>query len=147
MPHMSKFCMPTPGCQHSVMSETTVKQHAFAFIVFDFQNWDTRLHRLYFSEVNIRQTWHTMCRDSAGLWSPGGEVALLRLRLFPRALLSDAKECSRGVGEETSACRFLYQLCDCSDRFAHVRHATFVCEIYLRLKPLVVKTSSDIVAV
>ena len=25
------------------MAETTVERRAFAFIVFDFQNWDTRL--------------------------------------------------------------------------------------------------------
>ena len=36
-------------CQYSVMTETTVKQRAFAFIVFDFHHWDTqlRLRRRY----------------------------------------------------------------------------------------------------
>ena len=44
-------------CQHSVMAEITVKQRAFAFIVFDFQNWETRLRsrRRYFRAVNMRQ--------------------------------------------------------------------------------------------
>ena len=43
-------------CQHSVMVETTLKPHAFAFIVFNFSNmyWETQC---YFSaHINIRQT-------------------------------------------------------------------------------------------
>ena len=41
-------------CQHTVMAETTVKRQAFAFIMFDFQNWDTQL----FSAVNTRLWRH-----------------------------------------------------------------------------------------
>ena len=39
------------------MAETIVKQDAFAFIMFDFLNWETRLRYIgaIFSTVNMRQ--------------------------------------------------------------------------------------------
>ena len=55
-PHKQKSCY-----QHSAMTETTVKQRAFAFIMLDFKKWDSRLRlrRRFFSAVT------TTCRDSA----------------------------------------------------------------------------------
>ena len=63
------------------MAETTLKRHAFAFIVFDFQNWETRL----FSAVNTRLWRHP---PRAGIppavESPDGEVDTV----FPVPLMS-----------------------------------------------------------
>ena len=122
------------------MAETTEERCAFAFVVLDFQNWDTRLYHV----VNTRLWRHP---PRAGIppavESPGGGV---------------------GVGEGTSVCRFksvptwwlLGLICAVPERSAmqgglsparvFVLLSCVSGEIYLRLKPyLVVKISFDIV--
>ena len=57
-----------------------------------------------FSAVII--TSHTTYRNSARLWSPGGEVGTVAFKLFPQSLLSYAPEFNGGIGEGSSVCRF-----------------------------------------
>ena len=45
--------------QHSAVTETTVKQHPLAFILFDFQNWESP-HHCYFSAVNTSYRRHQL---------------------------------------------------------------------------------------
>ena len=49
-PNYTYLTCPNFVCQHPVMAETTVKQRAFTFILFNFQHWGTRrsLCRRYF---------------------------------------------------------------------------------------------------
>ena len=67
------------ACQHSVMVETALKLHAFAFNVFDLQNVLGN-PVLFLVHLNIRQT---SCRDSARLCSPCKEVGVLIVSLAP----------------------------------------------------------------
>ena len=72
------------------MAETTVKRRAFAFIVFDFQNWDTRL----FSAVKTRLWRHP---PRAGIPpAVDGEVGTV----FPVALMSWIVVLGRRVGNQ-----------------------------------------------
>ena len=66
--------------QYSVMVETTVKQRAFAFIVFDFQNCDNRLRKNKAYDVT-----HHVPGYSARLWSPGGEVGTVAFKMVSPA--------------------------------------------------------------
>ena len=77
------------------MVRTTVKQHAFAFLVFDIRHWviPLCLRRRYFEHSN----------HVPGI-PPDGDrlaekLALLHLRLFPRPFSNHATECSRAVGD------------------------------------------------
>ena len=44
----------TTPCQHSPIAKTIAKQRPFAFILFDFKHWGSRLrlHQCYFSAIN-----------------------------------------------------------------------------------------------
>ena len=93
---------------------------------------------------------------------PGGEVGTVPFRLFPRPLCLMQTECSRGVGGGTSVCRFIknanfWRFCG-SIRARVIRFTLSPISsqsirvvidvsgtIYLRLKPHLVKISSDIV--
>ena len=66
-------------CQHSVMAETTVKQHAFAFIAFHFQSIGLS-HFVYVGAVFSAVTTCTW------LWSPGGEVGTVAFNTVSMAL-------------------------------------------------------------
>ena len=63
------------------MAETTVKRRAFAFIMFDFQNWDSQ----GFSAVN-RRLWRHPPRAEIqpAVESPNGEDGTV----FPAPLIS-----------------------------------------------------------
>ena len=92
--------------------------------------------------------------------SPGGEVGTVPFRLFPRPLCVMQTECSRGVGGGTSVSRFIknanfWRFCGsiraCVIRFTlspissqSIRVVIDISgTIYLRLKPHLVKISSD----
>ena len=94
--------------------------------------------------------------------SPGGEVGTVPFRLFPWPLCLMQRECSKGVGRGTSICRFIknanfWRLCGsiraCVIRFTlSPVSSQSICvvidvssTIYLRLKPHLVKISSDLV--
>ena len=83
------------------MAETIVKQRAFAFIMFDFQNWDTRLALRWaiFITVNMRQNITGIPPDCDRL---AEKLALSHLRLFPRSFSNHATECKGGVGVGTA---------------------------------------------
>ena len=74
-------------CKHSVIAETTVKQRAFAIILFEFQNWviPLCLRRRYFWRSNYVPGIPPDC-DRAE------KLALLHLRLFPRPFSNHATE-------------------------------------------------------
>ena len=94
--------------------------------------------------------------------SPGGEVGMVPFRPFPRPLCLMQTECSKGVGRGTSVCRFIknanfWRLCG-SIRAGVIWFTLSLVSsqtirvvidvsstIYLRLKPHLVKISSDIV--
>ena len=137
--------------QHSVMAETTLKQRAFAFNVFDFQHSGIPgfiYVGAVFNAVNI--TSDTMC----GI-PPGREVGTVPFILFPRPFCLMQTECSRGIGEGTSVCRFtrmptwwLRDMLPClqSPVRVFVLLPMLSSAIYGRMKPyLVVKISSHIV--
>ena len=144
----SEICM-----KHSVMAETTVKQCAFAFIMFDIQHWDIGRSKHMANRYTPR---------AGRLWSPGGEVGTAAFRLFPWPNLSHETECSGGAGERTNVCRFTRvptwviagtDLCmrdtlPClqSPAMVFVLLTMLSGGIFLRLKPYVfVKISFDIV--
>ena len=54
------------------MAETTAKRRAFAFIVFDFQNWDT--HFLAQFLFNVKKNDFQIFQKLAGLWLVGEVV-------------------------------------------------------------------------
>ena len=54
-------------CQHSTIIETTVKQRPLAFILFDFQYWES-LHQCYFSAVNTYYVRPPGTRDTYSLF-------------------------------------------------------------------------------
>ena len=62
------------------MAETIIKRFAFAFIMFDFQYWDTRL----FSTVNTRLWRHPPNAGIPAVESPDGVVGTV----FPAPLMS-----------------------------------------------------------
>ena len=87
-------------CQQSVIAGTTVKQRAFAYIMFDFQKWETwlRLRRAIFSAVNMRQNAITpRAGNPPDCDRLAEKLALLHFRLFPRPLANHATGCSGGV--------------------------------------------------
>ena len=76
--HMPKFSMPTSGngqndtkiaciCLYRIRFPTCIGIHGFVYV------------GAIFSAVDIKQT---SCRDSARLWSPGGEVSTRSVKLF-----------------------------------------------------------------
>ena len=135
-------------CQHSVVAETIGKQRAlFAFIVPDFHvlghpvSFTSRYCWHSKHQANVNTTW----RDSARLWSPGGEAGTGAFRLFPRPRLFHATEVEEAL-EREPAC-VASKVCQLDDPARVVVLLSMLSgEIYLRLKPyLVVKISSDVV--
>ena len=145
-------------CQLLVMFETTLKLHAFAFIVSDFSNIYWEIQRYFSAHVNIRQT-SSVVRIPLDCVHLAEELALVAFWWFPRPLWFHATECRGAVGREP-AC-VASKVCQLADGLVHARHAKSPAkifgllssslamlsgEIYLRLKPyLVVEISSYIV--
>ena len=98
----------------------------------------------YFQRSKHQANVIAMCRDSARLWSPGGEVGTEAFRLFPRPLLFHATEVEE-VWAKEPAC-VASKVCQLADPArVFVLLSMLRGEIYLWLKPhLVVKISSDV---
>ena len=61
-PYHIRFTSQNVICQHSSITETTIKQHPLGFILFDFHNWEspTSFTSALFFAVNTYITPHTI---------------------------------------------------------------------------------------
>ena len=153
-------------CQYSVIAETTVKQRAFAFIIDRLRVPTLGYPALFTAALFLAQWTHRHKPTCAGFRQTvvrlEEKLARYRLDCFPGPFVSMQTECSRGVGGGTSVSRFIknanfWRFCGsiraCVIRFTlspissqSIRVVIDVSStIYLRLKPHLVKISSDIV--
>ena len=153
-------------CQYSVIAETTVKQRAFAFIIDRLRVPTLGYPALFTPALFLAQWTHRHKPTCAGFRQTvvplAEKLARYRLDCFPSPFVSMQTECSKGVGGETSVSRFIknanfWRFCGsiraCMIRFtlswSPAKSIRVVIDvsgtIYLRLKPHLVKISSDIV--